>query len=148
MAGSTDGRVVIDTSLDNRGFIKGIRGMTGQVDGLRSAVRRLGAAITAVFAVKAVVDFGKKAVQLGSDVAEVQNVVDVAFGELSGQAEEFAQTAITQFGMSALSAKKTASTYMAMAKGMGLASQEADEEHCRGMWPPSSTSPRSWPISS
>lgn len=125
MAGSTDGRVVIDTSLDNRGFIKGIRGMTGQVDGLRSAVRRLGAAITAVFAVKAVVDFGKKAVQLGSDVAEVQNVVDVAFGELSGQAEEFAQTAITQFGMSALSAKKTASTYMAMAKGMGLASQEA-----------------------
>jgi len=125
MAGSTDGRVVIDTSLDNRGFIKGIRGMTGQVDGLRSAVRRLGAAITAVFAVKAVVDFGKKAVQLGSDVAEVQNVVDVAFGELSGQAEEFAQTAITQFGMSALSAKKTASTYMAMAKGMGVANQEA-----------------------
>lgn len=125
MAGSTDGRVVIDTSLDNRGFIKGIRGMTGQVDGLRSAVRRLEAAITAVFAVKAVVDFGKKAVRLGSDVAEVQNVVDTAFGELSSQAEEFAQTAITQFGMSALSAKKTASTYMAMARGMGLASQEA-----------------------
>ena len=123
--GGSDGSVVIDTALDNRGFIRGIRGMTGQVDGLQAAVRRLGKTITAVFAVKAVVDFGKKAVQIGSDVAEVQNVVDTAFGELSGQAEEFAQTAITQFGMSALSAKKTASTYMAMARGMGVASQEA-----------------------
>lgn len=123
--GGSDGRVTIDTALDNRGFIKGIRGMTGQVDGLRSAVKRLGTVITAAFAVKAVVDFGKRAVQIGSDVAEVQNVVDVAFGELSGQAEDFARTSITQFGMSALSAKKTASTYIAMAKGMGVASQEA-----------------------
>ena len=123
--GGSDGSVVIDTALDNRGFIKGIRGMAGQADGLRSAVKRLGTVITAAFAVKAVVDFGRQAVRLGSDVAEVQNVVDVAFGELRGQAEDFAQTAITRFGMSALSAKKTASTYMAMAKGMGLASQEA-----------------------
>lgn len=123
--GAADGYVVIDTTLNNKGFIKGIRGMTGQVDGLRSAVRRLGTAITAAFAVKAVVDFGKQAVQIGSDVAEVQNVVDVAFGELSGQAEDFAHTAITQFGMSALSAKKAASTYMAMARGMGVANQEA-----------------------
>lgn len=123
--GGSDGSVVIDTALDNRGFIKGIRGMAGQADGLRSAVKRLGTVITAAFAVKAVVDFGRQAVRLGSDVAEVQNVVDVAFGELRDQAEDFAQTAITRFGMSALSAKKTASTYMAMAKGMGLASQEA-----------------------
>lgn len=123
--GGSDGSVVIDTALDNRGFVRGIRGMTGQVDGLRSAVRRLGTAIAAAFAVKAVVDFGRQAVRIGSDVAEVQNVVDVAFGELRGQAEDFARTAVTRFGMSALSAKKTASTYMAMARGMGVANQEA-----------------------
>lgn len=121
----TDGRVIIDTSLDNKGFIKGIRSMTEQTGGLRSAVRRLGSAITAAFAVKQIVDFGKKAVEIGSNVAEVQNVVDVAFGELTYKAEEFASTAITQFGMSTLAAKKTASTYMAMAKGMGVASSEA-----------------------
>lgn len=123
--GGSDGSVVIDTALDNRGFIKGIQGMTGQVNGLRTAVKRLGTAITAAFAVKAVVDFGKQAVRIGSDVAEVQNVVDVAFGDLTYKAEEFANTAITQFGMSTLAAKKTASTYMAMAKGMGVASNEA-----------------------
>ena len=123
--GAADGYVVIDTTLNNKGFIKGINAMRGQVGGLQSALRRLGTAITAAFAVKAVVDFGKEAVRVGSDVAEVQNVVDTAFGELTGQAEEFARTAITQFGMSALSAKKTASTYMAMARGMGVANQEA-----------------------
>lgn len=123
--GGADGQVVIDTSLNNSGFIRGIRGMTGQVGGLQSAVKRLGKAIVGAFAVRSVVNFGRRAVQIGSDVAEVQNVVDVAFGELKGQAEEFASTAITQFGMSTLAAKKTASTYMAMAKGMGVASQEA-----------------------
>ena len=45
--GGSDGSVVIDTALDNRGFIKGIRGMAGQADGLRSAVKRLGTVITA-----------------------------------------------------------------------------------------------------
>lgn len=123
--GGADGQVVIDTSLNNSGFIRGIRGMTGQVGGLQSAVKRLGKVIVGAFAVRAVVNFGRRAVQIGSDVAEVQNVVDVAFGELKGQAEDFASTAITQFGMSTLAAKKTASTYMAMAKGMGIASQEA-----------------------
>ena len=93
--------------------------------GRQSAVKLWGKAIVGAFAVRAVVNFGRRAVQIGSDVAEVQNVVDVAFGELKGQAEEFASTAITQFGMSTLAAKKTASTYMAMAKGMGIASQEA-----------------------
>ena len=63
---------------------------------------------------------GKEALQVASDIQEVQNVVDTAFGRMSWKVERFAQTSITQFGMSELSAKKTASTYMAMARGMGL----------------------------
>lgn len=62
----------------------------------------------------------KEALQVASDIQEVQNVVDTAFGRMSWKAEKFAKTSITQFGMSELSAKKTASTYMAMARGMGL----------------------------
>ena len=126
MAGAaSDGRVIIDTSLNNKGFIRGIHAMTGQTDGLRAAVKRLGFVIGTVFAVKTIIDFGRKAVEIGSDIAEVQNVVDVAFGDLAYKAEEFASTSITQFGMSTLAAKKTASTYMAMAKGMGVAKDEA-----------------------
>ena len=125
MARGADGHVIIDTALNNKGFIRGIQALTGQTGGLQAAVKRLGGAIVTAFAVKGVVDFGRRTVQLGSDMAEVQNVVDVAFGELRGQAEDFAGTAIAQFGMSTLAAKKTASTYMAMARGMGIANQEA-----------------------
>lgn len=63
---------------------------------------------------------GQEAIQVASNIQEVQNVVDTAFGRMSWKAEKFAKTSITQFGMSELSAKKTASTYMAMARGMGL----------------------------
>ena len=125
--GAADGHVIIDTALNNKGFVKGLGLMKKQVGGLQSAVAKLGGAIAAAFAVKAIVDFGRKAVEIGSNIAEVQNVVDVSFGELTYKAEEFANTAITQFGMSTLAAKKTASTYMAMAKGMGVASDEASD---------------------
>lgn len=120
-----DGKIVIDTSLDNRGFTKGIRDMKAQTNGLTSAVKRLGSVIASAFAVRAMVQFGRECVALGSNVAEVQNVVDVAFGDMSYKIEEFAQTSIQSFGMSQLAAKKTASTYMAMARGMGIGGEEA-----------------------
>lgn len=66
------------------------------------------------------VKFGKEAIEVASDIQEVQNVVDTAFGEMSWKVERFAKNSIQQFGMSELSAKRTASTYMAMAKGMDL----------------------------
>jgi len=99
--------------------------MKGQLGGLQGVVSKLGSIIGAAFAVRALVDFGRECVELGSNVAEVQNVVDVAFGDMTDKVEEFASTAIQSFGMSQLSAKKTASTYMAMAKGMGVAEDAA-----------------------
>ena len=44
---------------------------------------------------------------------------------MSGMVEEFAGTAIEKLGMSELAAKETASTYMAMSKGMGMYGKEA-----------------------
>lgn len=65
--------------------------------------------------------FGSQAIQTASDLEEVQNVVDVSFGSMANEVEAFAETAIQSFGMSELTAKQTASTFMAMANGMGLA---------------------------
>ncbi len=62
-----------------------------------------------------------KAINMASNLEEVQNVVDVAFGSMSAEVEAFAKTAIKSYGMSELSAKQMASTFMAMANGMGLA---------------------------
>lgn len=120
-----DGKVVIDTALNNQGFIKGINNMKSQTNGLVASLKRLGGVIASVFAVRAIVGFGKNCVELGSNVAEVQNVVDTAFGNMAYKMEAFAGSSIKSFGMSQLAAKKTASTYMAMAKSMGIGSDAA-----------------------
>lgn len=122
-----DGKVTISTALDNTGFKRGVNQVSGSLGGLRSVAGKLAAALAAAFAVQKVIQFGAACIQLGSDVAEVQNVVDVSFGRMAYKMEEFADTAITSFGMSELAAKKTGSTYMAMAKGMGVADEAASD---------------------
>lgn len=122
---AADGMVVIDTSLNNKGFVKGLKNMTAQTNGLTASVKKLGSVIASVFAVREIINFGKECIELGSNVAEVQNVVDAAFGNMTDKVETFADSAIQNFGMSKLAAKKTASTYMAMAKGMGVADEAA-----------------------
>ena len=110
---AADGSIVIDVRADTKQAT--------------SALAKLGKLALAAFAVDKIIDFSKQAIQLGSDIAEVQNVVDVAFGDMSSAVDEFAQNAITNFGMSELAAKRTASTYMAMASNMGLTQDAAAE---------------------
>lgn len=71
--------------------------------------------------------FGASAVKIASDLQEVQNVVDVSFGNMSYKVEQFAQNSLKQFGLSELQAKRTASTYMAMSSSMGIASNAASD---------------------
>lgn len=94
---------------------------------LGSTVSRLGGLLASVLGPIALIALVKQCIELGSAVNEVQNVVDTAFGSMAYKMEAFAQNSITQFGMSQLAAKKTGSTYMAMAKGMGIAVDEASD---------------------
>lgn len=73
---------------------------------------------------KTLLQFGKEAVAAASDLREVQNVVDVTFGENAGQIDAWAKTAITQFGLTETKAKQFASTMGAMMKSSGLAGPE------------------------
>ena len=115
-----DGSIVLTTQIDQSGLNKGMASLKG-------AITKLGAAIGVAFGVRALVQFGKQAVQLASDLQEVQNVVDVAFGDMAYKIESFSKTAIENFGISELTAKRTASTYMAMAKGMGIVDDVASD---------------------
>lgn len=92
---------------------------------MSSSFNALGGVLAKIFTTGAVIKFGKDAINMASDLVEVQNVVDVAFGEMSYKAEEFSKIAIKQFGMSELTAKRTSSTFMAMAKSMGLGMESA-----------------------
>ena len=66
-------------------------------------------------------DFAKGGLEVASDLQEVQNVVDVTFGEKGAAAvEDFAKKAAGNFGMSELSAKKFTGTMGAMLKSMNL----------------------------
>ena len=120
-----DGKVVIDTGLNNKGLKSDINGISGAFGGLKNALGKIGGLMSSVFAAGALINFGKAAIDLGSDLAEVQNVVDVSFGSMSTACENFAESAIMNFGMSELAAKRTSSTYMAMAKGLGVADEAA-----------------------
>ena len=115
-----DGSITLTTKVDQSGLNTGMAS-------LKDAVTKLGVIIGAAFSVRALVQFGKQAVQLASDLQEVQNVVDVAFGDMAYKIESFSKTAIENFGISELTAKRTASTYMAMAKGMGIAEDVASD---------------------
>lgn len=122
---SYDGSIMIETKVDSDGLKKGMTSINKQANTMKTSFAGIGKAVAAAFAVKVLYDFGKQAVSLASDLQEVQNVVDVAFGDMSDKVEEFAKTSIETMGISELTAKKTASTYMSMGKGMGLAVQDA-----------------------
>lgn len=66
----------------------------------------------------------KKAIDISSDLTEVQNVVDVSFGSMSDKMNEFADSALELYGMSELTAKQIGSRFQAMGVSMGF-SQEA-----------------------
>lgn len=70
--------------------------------------------------VAGLIKIGKTAIDTASALEEVQNVVDVSFGASAGEINLFAKNAIKQFGLSELSAKKMASSFMAMANGMDI----------------------------
>ena len=73
---------------------------------------------------KALVQFGKEAIEAASDLREVQNVVDVTFGEAASSINDWAKAAGTQFGLTETQAKRFASTLGAMAKSSGIADKD------------------------
>lgn len=124
---AVDGSLNFDTSIDTKGFSNGTKSISNSLGGLKSALGKVAVAVAAAFSVKQIIDFGKQAIETASDMAEVQNVVDTAFGSMSYKMEEFANNSIKQFGISKLAAKQTGSTFMAMASGMGLAVDNASD---------------------
>lgn len=127
---ASDGSLNFDTRIDERGFNKGIKNISKGAKGLATTIKGLGAAVAgfvALATVKTMIQVGNQAIELASDMKEVQNVVDTAFGSMAYKAEEFADNAIEGFGMSRLAAKQTASTYMAMGKSMGLSMEAASD---------------------
>ena len=122
---AADGSVIIDTRMDTNGVQKGVSAIKQSFNGLGSAVKKIGLLIGGAFAVGKLVQFGKECVELGSDLAEVQNVVDVTFTTMSDKVNEFAKNAMTSAGLSETMAKRYVGTFGAMSKSFGFSEAQA-----------------------
>ena len=122
---AADGSVIIDTRMDTSGVQNGVSAIKQSFNGLGSAVKKIGLLIGGAFAVGKLVQFGKECVELGSDLAEVQNVVDVTFTTMSDKVNEFAKNAMTSAGLSETMAKKYVGTFGAMSKSFGFSEAQA-----------------------
>lgn len=120
MAAESVGQIGLDLTVNDRSFKK-------QMAGIQGMAKKAGAALAAAFAVKKIIDFGAACIELGSDLAEVQNVVDVTFPRMSKKVDEFARNAAGSFGLSETMAKKFTGTFGAMAKAFGFNEQAAYE---------------------
>lgn len=83
--------------------------------------------IASFVAIGAIINFGKSCIDLGSDLAEVQNVVDNVFPHMRNTLGQWARDAASQFGLSETMAKRYAGTFGAMAKSFGFVESEAYE---------------------
>lgn len=95
--GAIDLDLVFSSNKFNKQLGKVQSQATAVGNSLQNTFTKIGKLAAAAFSVKAIVSFGKSCIDLGSDLAEVQNVVDVAFPKMSEQVNEFANNAIEQF---------------------------------------------------
>ncbi len=91
---------------------------------MRNAFSKTAKVIGAVVSVTAIASFTKSCIELGSSLSEVQNVVDVTFGDMNRQVDAFAKNSIKKYGLSELAAKEYMGTYGSMAKSFGFATEE------------------------
>lgn len=127
MPANNDGTVLIGVDFDFDKADTSAKRITNSLGGVESKLKSIAKLAAAAFSIKVLVDLGKQAIELASDIEETQNVVETAFGDLTYMVEDFADTAIEKLGLSRLAAKQMASTYMAMGKGIGVADQASAE---------------------
>lgn len=122
---AADGSVIIDTRMDTSGVQNGVSAIRQSFGGLGSVVKKIGILIGGAFAIGKLTQFGKECVELGSNLSEVQNVVDVTFTTMSDKVNEFAKNAMTSAGLSETMAKQYVGTFGAMSKSFGFSEAQA-----------------------
>lgn len=141
---ANDGQIVFEVSLDDKNVRSGISNITKTIqqetkewdgDAKKSSdnisgsfanmAKKIAAAISAAKIGQMLLNIGKDAIEAASNLEEVQNVVDVTFGDTGAlKIEKWAKKAGTQFGLTETQAKQFTSTLGAMMKSAGLTGDE------------------------
>ena len=103
----TVGQIALELGIDSSQIVNQLTGASNKAAKQATSIfSGFGKKIAAGLSIAAVTKFTKDCIEVGSNVTEVQNVVDTAFKDLSWQADQWASNAMTNFGLSELSAKK------------------------------------------
>ena len=113
--GFSSGRSFKDALGSQLGSISGAMRMQGSEIG-RGIGDSIKKAVGLTLGTIATGSFIKDALEKGSNLAEVQNVVDVTFESMSGKIDAWAKEAMDKYGLSETVAKKYTGTFGAMAK--------------------------------
>ena len=144
---AADGKIEFEISADNRKAIDNIQQLSNVIQNesrkwtttgkssaseIENAFSNMAKKVTQAFTAEkigqALLNFGKEAINAASDLAEVQNVVDVTFGdEGSAKIESWAKNASKQFGLTETQAKRFSSTLGAMMKSAGMSGDQVTQ---------------------
>ena len=140
---ANDGQIVFQVEIDGKNVKADIKDITRMIqseagkwddagkqasdnigNNFSSMLKKIAVGFSAVKIGKSLLDLGKDAIEAASALEEVQNVVDVTFGQGANQIDAWAKQAGAQFGLTETQAKKFASTMGAMMKSSGMAGDE------------------------
>lgn len=120
------GQIALELGIDSSQIVNQLTGASNKAAKQATSIfSGMGKKIAAGLSIAAFTKFTKDCLEVGSNVTEVQNVVDTAFKDLSGQADQWASNAMTNFGLSKLSAKKYMGVFGQMSNAMGITGQAA-----------------------
>lgn len=126
---STLGELNVRITADTSNYTRQLNDVQAQTNRAMSRVNNVISSVkktvAATLGAVAIVNFGKSCIQLGSDLAEVQNVVDSVFTTMSDSVNKFAKSAASSYGLSETMAKKFVGTFGAMATSFGYTESEA-----------------------
>lgn len=112
----------------SRSLVTGFSNTTKSIKRIRSGFNGLASTIGKFYAtywmvMRAVGKIGS-AVDLASQLTEVQNVVDTTFGDMASKVDDFTKTSIQDFGMSELTVKQISSRFQALGTSIGISSEQ------------------------
>lgn len=112
----------------SRSLVTGFSNTTKSIKSTRSGFSGLASTIGKFYAIYRLVmqAVGKlgSAVDLASQLTEVQNVVDTTFGDMASKVDDFTKTSIQDFGMSELTVKQISSRFQALGTSIGISSEQ------------------------
>ena len=108
-------------SASSSGMKLSLRGATSGLSNLRRSILSAMGVAGGFYAIFRGI---KESINISSDLTEVQNVVDVTFGDFKSKIEDLAKVSIPELGMSELTTKQIASRYQAMGTAMGISQKK------------------------